>query len=340
MSGGRAVLLAACLAVWMLAAGCGGTVQQDGQKTAERELVVYCPHQMSLIKPVIAAFEHESGIGVKVIRGGTGELLAKLQSEKDAPQCDVLWGGAWNTVQPYGDLFEDYRTANADMMQPEFRGEGPFIWFSDLPSVMMANTELMGGLEMRGYADLLDPALKGRIAMADPAKSSAAYEHLVNMLYAMGNGDPEAGWLYVAAFAEQLDGKLLDSSYAVYKGVADGEYVVGLTFEEGAAKCLADGAPVRVIYMKEGVISDPDGVFIIKGTGQRERAEQFVDFLTGKEVQQMLPAQLHRRSVRSDVSSPSNLPAKEDINIIYDDKSVVNSHKADWIERFHSLLAK
>lgn len=337
MKGKVAALLMVCLTACMLAAGCGGTVKEE-PAPAERKLVVYSPHQMSLIKPVIAAYEAGSGVKVEVIRAGTGELLAKLQSEKDAPQCDVLWGGTWNSVRPYGALFEDYKTVNDEMMQPEFRGEGPFVWFSDLPSVMMTNTGIIGDIEVRGYADLLNPALKGRIAMADPAKSSAAYEHLVNMLYAMGNGDPEAGWPYVAAFVEQLDGKLLDSSYEVYKGAADGEYAVALTFEEGAAKCLADGAPVKVIYMQEGVISDPDGVFIIRGTKNRELAEQFVDFLTGMEAQQLLPTQLHRRSVRADVGAPANLPAKRDINIIHDNKEIVNAHKADWIERFHSLF--
>lgn len=34
------------------------------------------------------------------------------------------------------------------------------------------------GCEGGGYEDLLQPELKGRIAMCDPATSSSAYEHL------------------------------------------------------------------------------------------------------------------------------------------------------------------
>lgn len=85
------------------------------------------------------------------------------------------------------------------------------------------------------------------------------------MLYAMGNGNPDNGWEYVKKLSKQLDGKLLSGSSAVYKGVADGEYTVGLTFEEGAAKYVKDGAPVKVVYMEEGTISKPDTVQIIKG---------------------------------------------------------------------------
>ena len=38
--------------------------------------------------------------------------------------------------------------------------------------------------------DLLKPELKGRIASPTLSTSSSAYEHLINMLYAMGDGEP------------------------------------------------------------------------------------------------------------------------------------------------------
>ena len=109
-------------------------------------------------------------------------------------------------------------------------------------------------------------------------------QHLVNMLYAMGNGNPDNGWAYVEKLCGNLDGKLLSGSSAVYKGVADGEYTVGLTFEEGGAKYVADGAPVKLVYMKEGVISKPDGIYIIKNAKHMENAKKFIDFITECDV--------------------------------------------------------
>ena len=70
----------------------------------------------------------------------------------------------------------------------------------------------------------------------------------------MGGGDTEEGWEYVRKFCDQLDGKILGGSSAVYKGVADGEYTVGLTFEQGSAQYVGAGAPVKTVYMEEGVI--------------------------------------------------------------------------------------
>ena len=54
------------------------------------------------------------------------------------------------------------------------------------------------------------------------------------MLYAKGkDGDPMSpeAWAYVDNFIKNVDGKFLNSSGAVHKGAADGEYTVGLTWK-------------------------------------------------------------------------------------------------------------
>ncbi len=171
-----------------------------------------------------------------------------------------------STTSPKRELFEAYISCNEDMVRDEFKNrEGNMSRFTDIPSVIMVNTNLIGDVKVEGYEDLLQPELKGRIAMCDPATSSSAYEHLINMLYAMGDGEPEQGWDYVEDFCRNLDGILLGGSGEVYQGVAQGKYAVGLTFEEAAAHYVADRGPVKLVYMKEGVISTPDSVCIVKG---------------------------------------------------------------------------
>ena len=237
------------------------------------------------------------------------------------------------------NLFENYTSKNEADIQDDFKNtEGPLTRFTDIPSVLMVNTDLVGDIEIKGYEDLLKPELKGKIAMSDPAKSSSSYEHLINMLYAMGKGDPEKGWDYVDKFIQNLDGKLLSGSSAVYKGVADGEYVVGLTFEEGGAKYVADGAPVELVYMEEGVISKADGVYIIKDAKNMENAKAFIDFITSKEAQTIIVEQLNRRSVRKDVAPPSYMKSKDEMNIIKDEESVVVENKNAWLEKFADIF--
>lgn len=335
-----ATLICASMMVGMVS--CGQKTETTGSKgedTGSKNLVVYCPHPLEFIDPIVAEFEDETGIQVDVVAAGTGELLKRVESEKDNPLGDVMWGGSLGTLQPKTDLFEKYTSVNEEYILDQNKNvEGTITRFSDIPSVLMINTNLIGDIKVEGYEDLLNPELKGKIAHADPAKSSSSFEHLVNMLYAMGNGDPEKGWDYADKLAANLDGKLLSGSSAVYKGVADGEYTVGLTFEEGGAKYVKDGAPVKIVYMKEGVISKPDGVAIIKGALNMENAKKFIDFVTSKEAQTLVASELSRRSVRKDVEPAEGLKAMEDINIIKDNADVVAKNKQAWIDKFKEIF--
>ena len=337
-----ATLLSAALLTTCFS-GCGGSKDaSSGNASAgdeENKVVIYCPHPLSFINPLVEEFEKESGIKVEVVAAGTGELLKRVESEKANPLADIFWGGSLSTMKPKANLFEPYKSANEEHVQDAFKNTEGFITRStDIPSVIMVNTDLIGDIKVEGYEDLLNPALKGKIAMADPSKSSSSYEHLINMLYAMGNGDPNKGWDYVEKFCRNLDGKLLSGSSAVYKGVADGEYVVGCTFEEGGAKYVADGAPVKLVYMKEGVISKPDGIYIIKHAKHMENAKKFIDFITSKEAQTLITQKLHRRSVRDDVPAPAGLLEKSQIHIITDDEQVVNKDKKAWLDKFKDIF--
>ncbi len=317
----------------------GSTLTEPTTSKASGNLVIYCPHPLAFINPLVSEFESQTGIKVEVIAAGTGELLKRVESEQGNPLGDIFWGGSLSTMKPQMQLFENYQSANEPYVQEAMKNtEGPLTRFTDIPSVLMINTDLIGDIEVKGYADLLKPELKGKIAHCDPSKSSSSYEHLINMLYAMGNGDPENGWDYVHELCKNLDGKLLSGSSAVYKGVADGEYVVGLTFEEGGAKYVSDGAPVKLVYMEEGVISKADGVYIIKDAKNMDNAKNFIDFVTGKDAQTIIVEQLNRRSVRTDVPAPSYLTQKEDINIIFDEEEVVLTKKTEWIEKFLDIF--
>jgi iron(III) transport system substrate-binding protein len=158
------------------------------------ELVIYSAHPIELLRSLIQEFESRTGIWVRVKSGGTGELINQIESEQDEPVADILWGGSLSTLKPQMYLFEEYISKNQEFIFDEFKNdEGMLTRFSDVPSVLMINTDLIGDIIINGYQDLLNPNLKGSIAYCSPSISSSAYEHLINMLYAMGKGNPQEG---------------------------------------------------------------------------------------------------------------------------------------------------
>lgn len=336
-------LVLAVLSLGLLT-GCGASKPAEGAAASDggKKLVAYSPLTLEFMKPIIELFEKETGIKLEVIALGTGEALKRVESEKNNPLADVLWSGATTTVKSKMDLFETYRTPNEPAVDPKYKNvEGPLTRFDATGSIMMANTNLLkqlGNIRMEGYRDLLNPKLKGRIAMADPAASSSAFEHIETMLFAMGGGDNEKGWDFIKKFCAQLDGKLLGSSSAVYKGVADGEYAVGLTFEEGGATYLSLGAPIKLIYMEEGVTFRGDGIEIIKGAKNMENAKKFLDFCTSFEVQKLMNDSLNRRTVRTDLPPSPILKPLSEMKILNVDEDMAAAKRQEWINKFKEIF--
>ncbi len=330
---------AACLMAGGLLLGRKSKMEKPVQPGKE-QLVVYCPHPLEFINSIVSEFEYQTGIPVYVQRGGTGQLLSKMEKGEE-PGCDIFWGGSLPTALSKEELFEPYISKNEPMFREEFKNvQGNMTRFTDMPSVIMVNTNLIGDIEIRGYEDLLQPELKGRIAMCDPAASSSAYEHLANMLCAMGKDDGSQGWDYVRSFCENLDGVLLKSSAQVYEGVAKGNFAVGLTFEEVGARCVSEGAPVELIYMEEGVISRPDVVCIAKGTDKLKEAREFVDFVTGRDAQLIIANKLGRRSVRRDVEGPDHLPPKSSLTMLQDDDEASGRSRSKRIQEFRRIAGE
>jgi iron(III) transport system substrate-binding protein len=303
------------------------------------KLVIYSPNTEVLVNNIIPAFEKSSGVTVELISAGTGECWKRIESEKNNPIADVIWGGQVQNSNP--DLLETYVSVNDGDVLPQFRNhDGKLTRYCLDGSVLLVNTELAGSIKIEGYADLLNPALKGRLIMGDPANSSSAFAQLSNILYDMGGGDylSEAGWEYVRQLLVQIEGKIGQSSSVVHKGVADGEYTASLTYEDPSASYVRDGAPVKVVYMKEGVSFLPATSGIIKNCKNPENAKKFMDFITSKEAQDIIGTQLTVRPVRGDAELGSYMTPFSEINMIEEDQNKLAAAKTEIIERYKQLI--
>ncbi|MCL2571700.1 MAG: extracellular solute-binding protein [Defluviitaleaceae bacterium] len=302
-------------------------------------LVIYSTFSEDFAGPIIEMFEDAYGVTVELMLAGTGPTLARLRAEQENPQADLMWGGGLFSVIPEADLFEDFTSINEPYMMPGQQNvEGNITRFITSARLLMVNTDLIGDIEIKGYACLLNPALRGQIAITDPAASASSFNHLVNQLYAMGAGNnPHAGWDYMEQFIINTDGIMLPGSSAVHMGVADGEFIVGLTYEEAPFPYIEAGAPVAVVYIDEGIVATSTGVAIVAGARNRTMAENFINFVTSYEIQVFVESQLFRRVVRVDVPSTGGLTANAELNWIPADNSYILEHRDSWLETFQEL---
>lgn len=323
--------------------------KEDGQKEEPEnkevsadagKLVIYSPNSESMINVIIPLFEQETGIKVELISAGTGEVFKRVESEKANPYADVLFGGGRATYVNNKDLFEPYTAQANDDVMPEYQNiDGVITLYCLDGSCLLVNKDLIGDIKIEGYGDLLNPELKGMIATADPASSSSAFAQLTNILLAMG-GDYTAdeGWDYVKELLVNIDGKVASGSGAVHKSVADGEYIVALTYEDPSATYVRDGANVEVVYPTEGVVYLPAGAAIVKDAKNMENAKKFMDFIVSKTAQDAFGTQLTVRPVRADAELGDYMTPLEDINIIYEDYDYVQENKNTITEKYMELF--
>lgn len=332
-------LLTMLVTFFTTACGSSNNSTSENSKNSKK-LVVYTPNSEAMLNAIIPQFEKETGISVELVTAGSGELIKRLQSEKENPYGDVMFGGAYALFKANEDVFAEYVSENDQYLLEGHRNTTGYMtsYVSD-GSVLLVNTNLAGNLEINGYKDLLNPELKGKIATADPASSSSAFAQLTNMLLAMG-GDytSEVGWNYVADLIENLDGKISSGSSAAHKSVADGEYAVALTYEDPAVSYVQDGAPVKVVYPVEGTVFLDAVAGIVKNAPNEENAKLFIDFIISKEAQDALGSQTTNRPLRMDAQLNPAMTPIENINAIIEDVEYVAQNKTQIIETYTDLL--
>ncbi len=315
-------------------------------------LVVYSPNSDGEIEGLLYYWGETRGVQIELVSAGTGEVLSRLTAEKDNPQADVQFGGMnLGVYLSNSDLYEEYVAEGDDLLPAGYQNTtGFFTNYLLSGSNLLVNTELEAelGMNITSYADLLDPRLQGRIAMGNPAASSSAFAQLTNMLLVMGNGsyEDDAAWNFIEEFMQNLadpggSPKILGSSSAVFRNTAEGEYVVGVTYEDPSVQLLTDGATnVRVVYPSEGAVWLPAAAAIVKGAPNLENAQAFIDFLISDEGQEIV-ASLTNRPVNIEISNtnPFMTPFSQ-INLAFENIQYTAENRSALQQRWLDIAAK
>lgn len=344
----RKLMLGLLVSLSMVALTACGT----GDTELGGTLVVYSPNSDGEIDGLLYYWGETRGVQIELVSAGTGEVLSRLTAEKDNPQADIQFGGmnlgVWTTNK---DLYQEYIAEGDELLPAGYQNTtGFFTNYLLSGSNLLVNTDLEAeiGMTITSYADLLDPRLKGRIAMGNPAASSSAFAQLTNMLVVMGDGsyEDDAAWNFIEEFMQNLadpggSPKILGSSSAIFRNTAAGEYVVGVTYEDPSVQLLTDGATnVRVVYPTEGAVWLPSATAIVAGAPNLANAQAFIDFLISDEGQEIV-ASLTNRPVNINIpnTNPNMLPFSQ-INLAFDNIQYTADNRTALQQRWLDLAAK
>jgi iron(III) transport system substrate-binding protein len=256
------------------------------------QLNVICSVQAEWCNMIQTVFAKTTGIKVNMSLKGSGEALAQLIAERANPKTDVWFGGTGDPHLQAAELglTAEYKSpaltqlhawAQQQAQQSGFKTVGIYSG----PLGFGYNTELIAKKKLpvpKSWADLLNPAYKGEIQVANPASSGTAYTMVATLVQLMGE---DKAFDYMKALHKNI-GQYTRSGTGPIKAVARGETTLSISFVHDGPGEKLQGFPVETITPAEGTGAEIGSMSILKGARNPVQAKAFYDWALTPQAQQ------------------------------------------------------
>jgi iron(III) transport system substrate-binding protein len=322
----------------------------SAQKT---QLLVYTALETDQLKAYQEAFNRVNpDIELRWVRDSTGVVTAKLLAEKANPQADVIMGVAASSLALLDKqgMLHPYAPLNLDAIMSKYRDKKnpPAWWGMDVwGATVCFNTveaKKKNIPKPETWRDLLKPAYKGQIVMPNPASSGTGFFDVTAWLSLFGDDNGKGGgWKYMDGLHQNI-AQYTHSGSKPCNMASAGEYVVGISFEYRANANKARGAPIDLVFPKEGLGWDLEAFAIHKGTKKLEAAKKLADWASSKDAM-MLYGKNFAITAQPGVAAPlPNVPKDYEARLVKMDFAWAADNRerilAEWIRRYDSKSEK
>jgi iron(III) transport system substrate-binding protein len=281
-----AVLVAALAALVLpLLAGCGGGDDKDA-------LVVYNAQHEELISAVAKEFTEKTGIEVKLRNASDLELANQLVAEGKRSPADVFLtenSPAMALVDAKG-LFAPLAQGTLDRIPEQFRPtDGNWTGFAARSTVLVYNPSMISEADLpTSLMDLADAAWKGKVSFSP---TGADFQAIVAGVLALKGEAATKEWLA----GLKANGTVYDGNNVVLKSVNDGQTATGIIYhyywyrDQEEAGDNSDNTQLHFFGNQDpGAFLSVSGAGVLANGDHAKNAQEFVDYLTSKEGQQVI----------------------------------------------------
>lgn len=308
-------------------------------------LNVYTALETDQLKTYQEAFnKNHPDIEIKWTRDSTGIITAKLLAEKAKPVADVIMGVAATSMVVFDreKMLQPYAPINLKAINPRYRDSatvpawvGMDVWGAAIcyNTVEMKKQELP---RIESWKDLLKPEFKGKIVMSNPNSSGTGFFDVTAWLQIFGE---KAGWEYMDKLHENIAIYTHSGSKPCVMA-GNGEFPVGIAFEYRANVVRSKGAPIDIIYPKEGLGWEVEATAIVKGTEKLAAAQKLADWSASREANELYARNFAITAIPGVASRLKHVPNDYEQRLVKNDFNWIGKHRdsilAEWQKRYGS----
>jgi thiamine transport system substrate-binding protein len=317
----------------------------------DRTLTVMTHDSFDASEDVITAFQERCGCEIQFLQAGdTGLMLNKALLSKDSPLADVIYGvdNTFLSRALAGDILESYPSPLlADV--PDDLELDPTVRMLPVDFGDVCLNYDRGWFEEQGLAPpddlpaLTQPEYKGLTVVESPATSSPG---LAFLFATIGRFGETGDYTYLDYWADLRENDVLvtdgweDAYWGNFTYASDGDRPIVVSY--------ASSPPVEVHFAEEPFEEAPTGVVaadgscfrqiefvgILKGTENRDLAEQWIDFMLGTTFQEDIPLKMFVFPANSNATLPdvfsrfAEIPEKPATV----DPDAIEANREAWIE--------
>jgi len=306
-----------------------------GPAAAQGTLTLYTSESLDKVNEMKADFEkRQPGTTVNIYRSGTQVVIGKLQAEiqAGAVQADLVWMADIDFFAQLArkNLLVPYTPPEAERTPAKFHYEGGR--YHEVRLIF--NTVGFNTLRLKerptSWKDLADPRYKGKVGMASPFYSGAAFSTLGTLV-----PHPAFGWEFFRRLKE--NGVVVEQSNGtVAQKLATGEFLVASVVDFFLRDLKAKGSPVDHLWPREGAILIPTPAGIVQGARNVAAAQAFLRYLYSADGQRLFVQQGYV-PVLPGIEGPKGMPP-EKLEILATDEAYIATHREELKAKYRELF--
>lgn len=318
------VCVLAILGAWLPATAQAGTT-----------VTLYTSEPLDKINEMKQDFERlNPGITMNIYRSGTQVVISKLQAEMQAGGmlADMLWMADIDYFEDLAkkDFLLAYDPPDTAKVPSKFKYDNARYHEVRLIFNTVAFNTLRVKTRPTSWKDLTDPQFKGKVGVASPFYSGAAFSTLGTHMTM-----PGLGWdLYQKLKAN--GGVIEQANGTVAKKLATGEFHVVSVVDFMVRGDKDAGSPVDHIWPKEGAILVATPFAILKAAKNAEGAKAFLRYLYSADGQKTFVKQGYV-PVLPGMAGPKGMPP-EKLEVVLTDQAYINKNREEMKAKYRHLF--